>query len=124
MVRARATGLVALYAHDDRVAICVSPERGYTLEPQKPFQHQIPQTRLSTYVIVTTDDLRQHFGTVLNLAVESLDWRALGEVTGVCIHCGAGCGRQADACPNCWTEVNEWGGCLCHDGARHALRAG
>lgn len=124
MVRARSTGAVSLYAHVDRVAICVPPGRGYALEDQTPFRHQIPQTRLSTYVIVSARELPEHFERTVDLAVESLDWRESGEATGVCMHCGVGCGRRLDACPNCWTEVQEGGTCLCHEDTAHAVRAG
>lgn len=109
-----AGGAIAVFAHPDRVAICLDPEKAYGLEGRKAFRHQIPRTPVTGYVILTAKGVRKHFGEVVDLAVESLDWRAKERTSAFCARCGVGCRRKADACPNCWTEVDEGGACLCH----------
>ena len=88
-VRAGSAGAIALFAHPDRVAICLSPERAYAIEARKPFRHQIPRTPVTSYVIVTAKGVRKHFGAVLDLAVESLDWRAEERTSAFCARCGS-----------------------------------
>jgi hypothetical protein len=121
-VRAGSGGAIAMFAHPDRVAICVVPERAYALEGQKPFRHQIPRTPVTSYVIVTAKGVRKHFGAVLDLAVDSVDWRAAERTGAFCARCGVGCTSKLDACPNCWTEVDEQGRCLCHQDAPAPMR--
>lgn len=122
MVRARATGAIAIYAHDDRIAICLAPERAYALEGQQPFRRQVPRTPVTSYVIVTAEEMREHLVDVIDLAVEAVDWRSVERTNAFCARCGVGCPAKLDACPNCWTEVNDRGGCLCH-GALAVVRA-
>lgn len=124
MVRAGMTGEIAIYVHADRVAIAVTPERAYALEGVKPFERQVPRTPAISYVIVRTAGVRKHFQAVLDLAVESVDWRSEELTSAFCACSGVGCQRGVDACPNCWTEVTERGGCLCHEGGRNVRLAG
>ena len=114
IVRSGTAGAIALFAHPDRVAICLAPERAYALEGRKPFGHQIPRTPVTSYVIVTAKGVRKNFGAVVDLALESLDWRVAERTSAFCARCGVGCGPKLDACPNCWTEVDLRGRCLCH----------
>lgn len=123
IVRARTTGEIAVYVHADRVAIAVAPERAYALEEVKPFERQVPRTPAISYVIVRARGVRKHFQTVLDLAIASVDWRSEELTSAFCACSGVGCQRGVDACPNCWAEVTERGGCLCHEGGREVRLA-
>ena len=106
-------GAIVLFAPADRVAIAVDPAKAYALEDEPEFRYQVPGTALTSYVVITAADLARYFDAVLELAAESLEWRAAPRVDSWCARCGVGCATKRDACPQCWVEIDDDGKRLC-----------
>lgn len=112
-VRTGEAGGAALFAHVDRVAIAVTPARGFELEGRAPFSLLIPRTPVVAYIVISADDVAAYFDEVRDLALEALDWRACGRTPQLCARCGVGCPSWRETCPNCWFEVDAAGHCGC-----------
>jgi hypothetical protein len=115
------SGAVAVFVAPDRVAIAVDPAKAYALEDRTPFRYQVPRTPMTSYVVVPAEGVAGHFNEVLDLALESLDWRATPRDADWCARCGVGCRAPRDACPRCWVEVDDHGRCLCQATATEAM---
>ncbi len=102
-----------MFLHRDRVSVALDPVRAYELEHVPPFTLQLPRTPAVSYVIVGAGEIAPNFEAVVDLAVESLDWRACGRTPEICARCGVGCSVWLDICPNCWVEVRQDGHCGC-----------
>jgi hypothetical protein len=78
-----------------------------------PYVALIRKTPATTYVIVHAPDLEQNFETVLQLAIESVDWRALGPNMTARNGGGAKPPDERETCPSCWSEITPAGTCWC-----------
>lgn len=112
-LRPALVGAIAVYTHSQHVSIAVEPAKAVTLRATMPYADQILKTPATTYLVVKDADIRVHFKAVLELAVQSIDWRAIGPSMTL------GSGPQnklvmeRETCPDCWTEVTPAGECLC-----------
>ena len=112
-LRPSPVGAIAVYTHSQHVSIAVEPAKAVALRTAMPFADQILKTPSTTYMVVKDTDLNAHFKIVLELAVQSVDWRA----TGPSMTLGSGPQNkpvlEPETCPNCWTQVTPAGECWC-----------
>jgi hypothetical protein len=112
-LRPTPVGAIAVYTHSLHVSIAVEPAKAVALRGTMPYADQILKTPATTYLVVKDTDLNAHFKAVLELAIQSVDWRASGPSMTL------GSGHQnkpvveVETCPNCWTQVTPAGECWC-----------
>jgi hypothetical protein len=106
-------GAIAIYCHAGHVSIAVDPPKAVDLRSQKAFKKQILKTPSTTYVIVSEALVATEFARVVDLAIESVDWRAQGPQ--LTLGGGHQSKRQTepDLCPNCWVQITPAGACWC-----------
>ena len=112
-LRPAPVGAIAVYTHSLHVSIAVEPAKAVALRGTMPYADQILKTPATTYIVVNDTDLNAHFNAVLELSIQSVDWRA----TGPSMTLGSGPQTkpvaEPETCPNCWTQVTPAGGCWC-----------
>ena len=106
-------GAIAVYAHSAHVSIAVEPGKAKALQSQAHFRQQILKTPATTYIIVKESDLATHEEAVVAVAVESMDWRAIGPSSTLGKGGSKASVMEQDTCPNCWTVISPGGGCWC-----------
>jgi hypothetical protein len=112
-LRPAPVGAIAIYTHAQHVSIAVEPAKAVALRGTMPYAEQILKTPATTYLLVKDSNLEDHFKEVLDLAIQSIEWRALGPSMTL----GSGPLNKPvvvpEVCPNCWYEVTPGGGCWC-----------
>lgn len=101
---------VAVYVHANRVSIACDPLKASSLNLAG---RRDPVTPATTYVVLDSDQLNTAHAAAVQLAVESLDWRAAGPSRSE----RAGRGQLADPeqeiCPDCRFVITPAGTCDC-----------
>lgn len=114
-IRPAPVGAIAVYAHAQHVSIAVAPDKAQVLRTSMPYAEHIEKTPATTYLIIRGAQMTEHHPALLDLAAESLDWRATGP--NVSARQGNSAGttnrKEVETCPNCWTEISPGGGCWC-----------
>lgn len=112
-IRPMPAGAIAVYTHAQHVSIAVEPSKALELHDAMPYAEHLLKTPSTTYMVVKDEDLVVHFDAVLELALASVDWRAIAPS----ITLGSGAENkpidEPDICPDCWYEVNPAGTCWC-----------
>lgn len=108
-VRPYPIGAIALYAHAHKVSIAVEPLKAQDLHlPGATLQKRTPGT---TYVVLDDADIDASYGTVRDLALGAIDWRAVGPQMTLGHDRNAGYAPERETCPNCWLEITPSGAC-------------
>jgi hypothetical protein len=112
-LRPTPVGAIAVYSHPHHLSIAVEPQKAVALRGLMPYADQILKSPATTYVVVKDTDLSSHFTAVLELAIQSVDWRASGPSTTL----GSGHHNkpvvEVEICPDCNYQVTPSGECGC-----------
>lgn len=106
-------GAIAVYCHAAHISIAVDPPKAAALRASTTYQKQIPKTPATTYIVVGDGLLAHDFEDVLELAVESVDWRVQGPQTTLGAGHNSKVTYEPEVCPNCWNEITAAGACWC-----------
>ena len=101
---------VAVYVHANRVSIACDPLKASSLNlPGR----KDPVTPATTYVVLDSDHLDTAHAAAVQLAVESLDWRAAGPSRSERAARGQVADLEQEVCPDCRFVVTPAGTCNC-----------